>query len=185
MKVLFAYCHELDRIVSIDEARIEYFAVDEIKRKRFVFSCSDRQCSVTVTGVNYHIKAEDGEKFKTAHYASRSPHSAECEWRKFEEEREEGKRSGESAEDYKERQIKRLLNDYIDSFEPFVSDSEEDDKRQDGSGDEKGKAPSSSECKERRGNPTIRNIHAPTDCNALLMYGRRRKTHCRTVISEC
>ncbi len=35
MKVLFAYCNELKRSVSIDEARREYFALDEQERKRF------------------------------------------------------------------------------------------------------------------------------------------------------
>lgn len=65
-KVLFAYCHELGRCLSIDEARTEFFSRKPEERKRFTFSCSDRNCDVTISGVNYHVKAEDGEKFKAA-----------------------------------------------------------------------------------------------------------------------
>lgn len=63
-KVLFAYCHELGRCLSIDEARTEFFSRKPEERKRFTFSCSDRNCDVTISGVNYHVKAEDGEKSK-------------------------------------------------------------------------------------------------------------------------
>ncbi|HIF6147733.1 TPA: hypothetical protein ACX3IV_004809 [Vibrio parahaemolyticus] len=45
-KVLFAYCKELGRSLSISEARAEYFAIDQEKRKRFSFSCSDQSCGV-------------------------------------------------------------------------------------------------------------------------------------------
>lgn len=153
MKVLFAYCHELKRSVSIDEARIEFFAVDESKRKRFIFSCSDRECKTAVTGVNYHIKAEDAPKFKTAHFRAHIPHIAECEWLKFEKERQEGKRVDESELDYRERQVKRLLNDYIDSFDPFIAGVGDDETQPVGSEEDKGNAPSLSERKERTEEP--------------------------------
>lgn len=149
MKVLFAYCHELKRSVSIDEARVEYFAVEESKRKRFVFSCSDRHCNVAVTGVNYHVKAEDGQKFKTAHFRAHTPHIAACEWRKFEEEREQGKRADESERDYSERKIKRKLSDYIDSFDPFTGDAEDNVSKVDGSTTGSKQAVSGDEPKER------------------------------------
>ncbi|MFC7507960.1 hypothetical protein ACFQUX_13305 [Pantoea stewartii] len=126
MKVLFAYCNELKRSVSIDEARREYFALDEQERKRFTFTCDDHNCRVTVTGVNYHLKAEDDEKFITAHFRSRTPHHPECEWRKFTEEREQGQRCDESDDDYKERSLKSLLHDYVDSFDPFIAGSDKE-----------------------------------------------------------
>lgn len=47
-KVLFAYCHELGRCLSIDEARTEFFSRKLEERKRFTFSCSDRNCNVTI-----------------------------------------------------------------------------------------------------------------------------------------
>ena len=126
MKVLFAYCNELKRSVSIVEARIEYFALDEKERKRFTFICDDPDCGVTVTGVNYHLKAEEDEKFIAAHFRSRTPHSPECEWRKFTEEREQGQRSDEPDADYKERKLKNLLHDYVDSFDPFIAGDDKD-----------------------------------------------------------
>ena len=154
MKILFAYCHELDRIVSIDEARVEYFAIEETKRKRFLFSCSDRACcKVAVTGVNYHVKAEDGQKIKVAHFRSHIPHEAECEWRKFEKERDEGKRADESEQDYSERQIKRKLNDYIDSFDPFTGEADDEVDAQKGSPAEGGRGTSEPERKGHAGNP--------------------------------
>ncbi|KLF28676.1 hypothetical protein YA29_16445 [Klebsiella aerogenes] len=154
MKVLFAYCHELKRSVSIDEARIEYFAIDEKNRKRFVFSCSDRQCKVAVTGVNYHVKAEDAPKFKTAHFRAHIPHIAGCEWRQFEKEREQGKRADESESDFSERQLKQLLNDYIDNFDPFIAGSEDDDNKQPGGSEYiDGRAASDPERKDQTGEP--------------------------------
>lgn len=85
-KVLFAYCHELERCVSIDEARTEFFSRKPNDRQRFTFSCSDHNCSVTISGVNYHVKAEDGKKFKVAHFRSPHPRHQGCEWMQFTEE---------------------------------------------------------------------------------------------------
>lgn len=119
-RVLFAYCHELQRSVSIDEARREFFALDKNKRKRFTFSCSDRQCNVAVTGVNYHIKAEDGPKYKAAHFRSHIPHKFGCEWIEFTDETVEGMRPGESEQDFSERKSRQKLKDYITSFDPSV-----------------------------------------------------------------
>jgi hypothetical protein len=85
-KVLFAYCHELDRCISIDEARTEFFSRKPHDRQRFTFSCGDRNCNVTISGVNYHVKAEDGKKFKVAHFRSPHPHNLGCEWMQFSEE---------------------------------------------------------------------------------------------------
>lgn len=84
-KVLFAYCHELDRGISIDEARTEFYSKKQQDRQRFTFSCRDHNCNVTISGVNYHIKAEDGNKFKAAHFRSPHPHHLECEWMQFSE----------------------------------------------------------------------------------------------------
>ncbi|WP_416414390.1 hypothetical protein [Pantoea sp. App145] len=121
-KVLFAYCHELDRSVSIDEARTEYFSALPDKRKRFKFSCSDRHCNVSITGVNYHVKAEDGHKFKEAHFRSHVPHQFGCEWLQFTEDTVQEKRPDESEQDYKERKARQKLHDYINCFDPSIDD---------------------------------------------------------------
>lgn len=77
VKVIFAYCDELGRSLSIDEARTYYFS--QKQKKRLTFSCSDRACKISVTGVNYDKKAEDGKKYMTAHYRSHTAHKQECE----------------------------------------------------------------------------------------------------------
>lgn len=122
LKVLFAYCQELGRIVSISDARTEFFSRKPEERKRFTFSCSDQSCGVTITGVNYHIKAEEGIKFKASHFASRKPHQPKCEWLKFTEEIEQTRRSNESEHDFTERQLRRKLSDYINCFDPSIDD---------------------------------------------------------------
>ena len=106
-KVLFAYCHELGRCLSIDEARTEFFSRKPEERKRFTFSCSDRNCNVTISGVNYHVKAEDGEKFKAAHFRSPHPHKFGCEWVAFTEDAEQDRRPDESEADFTERKEKQ------------------------------------------------------------------------------
>ncbi|MBZ6976203.1 hypothetical protein JJJ10_09900 [Klebsiella grimontii] len=121
-KVLFAYCHELGRCLSIDEARTEFFSRKPAERKRFTFSCSDRNCDVTISGVNYHVKAEDGEKFKAAHFRSPHPHKFGCEWLEFTEDADQDRRPDESEADFTERKAKQKLTDYINCFDPSIDD---------------------------------------------------------------
>ncbi|MEX9216261.1 hypothetical protein AB7W42_19085 [Providencia rettgeri] len=125
VKVVVAYCHELERAVSIDEARREFFYLDENKRTRFNFSCSDRKCNALISGVNYHVKAEEGKKFRAAHFKTPHPHkhSLDCEWIKFTEEIEfPTKREGESDADFNERRARQKLNDWINYFDPTLDD---------------------------------------------------------------
>lgn len=130
-KVLFAYCHELQRCVSIDEARTEFFSRRQEDRQRFTFSCSDRNCNVTISGVNYHVKAEDGNKFRAAHFRSPHPHQSGCEWTQFTEEADQGRQPDETKADYTERKARQKLTDYINCFDPCV---DEPDAAQDKSG---------------------------------------------------
>ena len=123
-KVLFAYCHELERSISIDEARLEYFAKEPKERKRFAFSCSDRKCAVLISGVNYHVMAEDGVKFKAAHYRSPHPHMPGCEWLQFAEEIELEQSVDDSNEEQYERKARKKLRDLVNHFTPW-SDAEE------------------------------------------------------------
>ncbi|MCE0489550.1 hypothetical protein LU196_05710 [Pantoea sp. Mb-10] len=124
-KVLFAYCLELDRCLSIDEARTEYFSRKPEQRKRFTFSCSDRNCNVTISGVNYHVKAEDGEKFKAAHFRSPQPHAFGCEWIAFNEDADQERRPSESEADFTERKARQKLTDAINCFDPTLNDPHE------------------------------------------------------------
>ena len=124
IKVLFAYCHELDRSISIDSARLEYFSQDPKRRKRFTFSCSDRNCGVLISGVNYHVMAEAGEKFIAAHYRSPHTHSPCCEWIQFTNEIEQCQRKDESDEEFNEKKARMKLKDYINHFTHW-SDNED------------------------------------------------------------
>lgn len=130
-KVLFAYCKELDRCVSIDEARTEFFSRKPQDRQRFTFSCSDRNCNVTIIGVNYHVKAEDGNKFRAAHFRSPHPHQFGCEWIQFTEEADQGRQPDETEADYTDRKARQKLTDYINCFDPRI---DEPDAVQDKSG---------------------------------------------------
>ncbi|CAM3781398.1 hypothetical protein [Rahnella victoriana] len=128
-KVLFAYCHELERCVSIDEARTEFFSRKPNDRQRFTFSCSDQNCSVTISGVNYHVKAEDGNKFKAAHFRSPHPHHLGCEWMQFTEEADQVLRPDETEADYNERKAWQKLNDFINCFDPCTNDEDPEQKK--------------------------------------------------------
>ena len=123
-KVLFAYCKELKRSISIDEARVEYFFRKKEERKRFTFSCSDRNCGVLISGVNYHVMAEDGIKFIAAHYRSPHEHKSCCEWVQFTAEVEQAQSYDESDEDFNEKRARLKLKDYVNYFDPLIEDSE-------------------------------------------------------------
>lgn len=125
VKVVVAYCHELERCVSIDEARKEFFYLNENERIKFNFSCSDRQCDTLMSGVNYRVKAEDGKKYRAAHFRTPFPHKHKlgCEWLKFTEEIESPtKRENETESDFNERRARQKLNDWINYFDPAPDD---------------------------------------------------------------
>ncbi|MEF1268358.1 hypothetical protein [Vibrio campbellii] len=123
-KVLFAYCKELGRSLSISEARAEYFAIDQEKRKRFSFSCSDQSCGVLISGVNYHVKAEDGVKFREAHYRSPHPHNPACEWVQFTDDVGQNESVLKSGNDHQGGKARLKLSDYINSFDPLIESSD-------------------------------------------------------------
>lgn len=119
-KVLFAYCHELERSISIDQARAEYFSQKPEKRKRFKFSCSDRNCGVLISGVNYHVMAEEGVKYQTAHFRSPYEHQPGCEWIKFTDAMESDQSEEVSGEECNERKARKKLKDHINHFTPWT-----------------------------------------------------------------
>jgi len=112
--------------LSIDGARTEFFSRKLEERKRFTFSCSDRSCNVTISGVNYHVKAEDGVKFKAAHFRSPHPHKFGCEWIAFTEEADQDRRPDESEADFTERKARQKLTDFINCFDPSIDNPEDE-----------------------------------------------------------
>ncbi|MGN0923267.1 ATPase [Ectopseudomonas mendocina] len=123
VRVTRAYCIQLGEVLSITEARREYFTLPE-PRSRFDFLCSNVSCrdlpvKPVITGVNYHRHPTD--TYQAAHYRreEKYSHAPDCEWMIDEEAEEvDGKLPGETAEDALRRRAKRKLHDYIDTFDP-------------------------------------------------------------------
>lgn len=122
-KIIIAFCEELQRNISIDMARYEYFSLPENQRKRFTFYCSDLNCRVLMSGVNYDVKAQEDKKFKTAHFRSPHKHKPDCEWLKFTEEIELPiQKENESDNEFKERQARQKLHDWVNYFDPVTNE---------------------------------------------------------------
>ncbi|WP_243041170.1 hypothetical protein [Dyella sedimenti] len=125
-RIAYAYCVELDRVVSIVDARREYFQ-QEAPRRRFGFLCSTGACrhagsGAKVTGVNYDKWPQEDVKVQAPHFRanSRDEHAPECEWIDHGRDGDdEGARPGETEKEAAARKAKRKLHDYIDVFEPL------------------------------------------------------------------
>lgn len=127
MSIQEAYCIQLERVVSITEARTEF--LDRSPCKRFQFLCSTESCrqrGVKIIGVNYdhfpdEIKQSPHFKYRSDNNQSHSP---DCQWIQSVTE----KLAGESDEEYKVRKARSRLHDYIDEFQLPEDKSELQDK---------------------------------------------------------
>jgi hypothetical protein len=122
--VTHAYCVELDKEVTIDEARRSFF--DHIpKPARYTFLCSFPACrgkEVVITGVNYTLNAEESAKVREAHFAARNPerHVADCEWRLADDESTIDERPFDALDEHSQlRRLRRKLTDLITEFDPL------------------------------------------------------------------
>lgn len=82
IRITRAFCVELNREVTITEARREYLSLEH-PPKRFSFVCSDVHCAggnVRITGANYWVAADETLKFQTAHFRRLGQHEAGCVW---------------------------------------------------------------------------------------------------------
>ncbi|RMO89711.1 hypothetical protein ALQ33_200047 [Pseudomonas syringae pv. philadelphi] len=158
LKIIFAYCEELGRSVSIDEARAYYFSQTE--KNRLTFSCSDRTCKVSVTGINYDKKAEDGKKFLAAHYRAHKVHKQECEWIKYTTDQQADRKPEETLREFETRKMKAKLKDSIDIFAPS---DDNDLKRLDESNTKSPTHSSSSASGRKPANPNNRISHTQTN----------------------
>ena len=83
MAIERAWCVELGRVVSINEARRELVGGTDTT-SRFTFLCSDERCrahGTRVTGVNYWRPAQEADKYRAAHFRELDEHLEGCEWR--------------------------------------------------------------------------------------------------------
>lgn len=128
-KIIIAFCEELQRSISIDTARSEYFSFPENQRKRFTFFCSDPNCRAFMSGVNYDVKAQEDKKFRTAHFRIPHPHKhkPDCEWLRFSEETElPAQKENESDNEFNERKARKKLYDWVNYFDPITHEKHQD-----------------------------------------------------------
>lgn len=124
IRITRAYCVELERTITVNEARREFLSLDP-PIDRFNFLCSDEKCRVKgtrVIGVNYRESAREDTKFVTAHFRLQDEHQADCEWVRLPAESEniEGLLPGETQSIAHMRKTRKKLTDFIDIFDPRV-----------------------------------------------------------------
>ena len=129
MRITQAYCQHLERVVSIDEARLEYLS-QEPPQQKYQFFCSSPGClaqRVRVIGVNYQRSAEESAKYKTPHFREQDKHLPTCDWIiSTEKEYFDGRLENETEQQAKLRKIRRKLSDLIDRFDPRLKDDKSD-----------------------------------------------------------
>ncbi|MFA9500500.1 hypothetical protein ACERCG_08765 [Mannheimia sp. E30BD] len=116
MSIYEAYCIQLNRVVSITEARTEFLNLYPCKR--FQFLCSTESCrikGVKITGVNYDHFPDEIKQSPHFKYLSKNniAHSADCQWNQTKIE----PIAGESDEEYNLRKVRSKLHDFIDEFQ--------------------------------------------------------------------
>lgn len=129
MRITQAYCQQLERVVSIDEARLEYLS-QEPPQQKYQFFCSSPDClaqHVRVIGVNYQRSAEESAKYKTPHFREHDKHLPTCDWViSTEQEYFDGRLENETEQQAKLREIRRKLSDLIDRFDPRLKGDKSD-----------------------------------------------------------
>lgn len=108
----YAYCVELNRVVSIFDARQEFLSQNTYSEYHFL--CPNeacRRCGVEITGVCYQKSQEEYKR--KPHYRSQQAHCPDCEWI---QEINVARKKGESEEDFKARKHIASLHSHIDEF---------------------------------------------------------------------
>lgn len=126
IKITAAYCVELEKIVSIEEA---YFASMENNCARFQFLCSSEECrqqKVPITAANHNVPLS--KQVQTMHFRDykNSKHHENCEWVLANDYASyEGMHEGETPEeaDMRRELYTSLSNDYlITVYDPYDPD---------------------------------------------------------------
>jgi hypothetical protein len=120
VRIRRAFCEELGRSVSADEARREYLSL-ETRPKEFHFFCDSDVCfenGVEVVGVNYRVAAADTPKFKITHFREhpRQKHHPDCYYH-TENKRVSNSLISEEGEN-RRRLSRKLVSDLVDVFDP-------------------------------------------------------------------
>jgi hypothetical protein len=125
-RILYAYCRELDAIVSIDTAR-KYFVSEEPPLDAYHFFCDDPNCAggtkpVRISGVSYRVPASESAKYVTAHFRHLDDHHQQCHWNIDADSDELW--PGESDSDAKQRLLRRKLHDLVTVFDPVLAEDD-------------------------------------------------------------
>ncbi len=133
MKIIRAYCLEMNRVVDIYQARDHYFdiysSIDLDKRRRFQFLCSDENCrtknKTLVSGVNYDKLIEETDNYVRPHFRDLGKHMDDCEWVEFEQVTDEIEAEAEQDSSSRPRQTRHVKRtDVVDIFAPGRDDDE-------------------------------------------------------------
>jgi hypothetical protein len=133
-RITKAYCVDLQRVVTITEARQEYFSQEPKKDLHFLCSTEDcrklgpKKTGVKVTGVNYRVPPQEDANRQNPHFRANpvDVHDPSCEWVREEE-------ADSVVLDASQLSIanraKRKLDDHVDVFDPETGghDAVEDD----------------------------------------------------------
>jgi hypothetical protein len=130
MRIDVAYCVELNRVIDIHTACLEYSKLFEAAQlnnrptpEKFNFLCSDPLCrndrlgGVRVIGVNHHKSPEEQEVTKSAHFRNLDDHIPTCEWVELEEALKEDDKKNDDKISAKRkkliRKVKRLITRFV------------------------------------------------------------------------
>ncbi len=123
-RILHAYCQELADVVDIDAAR-RCFACEEPPLPRYQFYCDDPHCAplrVRITGVNYRVFASESAKYVAPHFRELDAHHPDCQWMLDID--PDVPRPGETAEEARQRRLRRKLHDMVTVFDPTARHDE-------------------------------------------------------------
>jgi hypothetical protein len=121
IRIDYAYCVELEKVVTADEARREFLSL-ETPIERFNFLCSEEACraaKVQIIGVAYRTAAQEQEKFVAAHFRRKASdsHLEGCLWNTLEnEDIDPSRKAPDDAA--RRRQAHRKLTDFVNVFDP-------------------------------------------------------------------
>jgi hypothetical protein len=118
----YAYCNELKRIVTIDEARREYLSYDA-PPGRFDFFCPDENCCqpsgnrTRITGANYTKSATEQTQYRTPYFRDWDEHHKNCIWEILRKHHQSIPAS-ESSTARGKREARQKITDFIEIFNP-------------------------------------------------------------------
>ena len=121
MSVDMAHCVELNQDVYINEARMAFHAQNQ--HAEFNFVCTDPSCiqpngqRTQMTALYYQLPPEETtiKKPTFRHYPGQ-PHTAECVWTREKNDTSLPKQEDETEQEYKQREIRRKLDDVVEVF---------------------------------------------------------------------